>query len=95
MYGLSALVLGGLSSGGVVRGYSRRRVRGSSSGCAARVVVGVVSMPARIKPQPSPGWEIFPNQGYGATRVLAGIDEWSKCIIGIAARRICEFLQLG
>jgi hypothetical protein len=45
-------LLGGLSGGGVVRGYRRRRLgRGAGPGSAAGVVVDVVWTPARIESQ--------------------------------------------
>ena len=35
------------------------------------------------------------DQGYGATRVLANIDERSRCVTRFATPGICELVQLG
>jgi hypothetical protein len=56
-------LLGGLSGGGVLRGYGRRRLgKRTGPGSPASVVVDVVWTPARIESQLPPWWKIVTSR---------------------------------
>jgi hypothetical protein len=76
-------LLGGLSGGGAVRGYSRRRLGSRAGpGSLARVVVDVVRTPTRIESQLPPRWKIVTSRHglcyrcRGGTRCRDGLLSW-------------------